>query len=156
LAKYGWDRASGQGLGANGDGRTKHISVVQKLNSMGIGGTKAGGPDTIAWKQNRDFEMVLKRLNVEDDDAEDEEEQAEKKKKKKSDTSAAQAYLQGFVRAKRIEGTIENAEVVIAEEDDDPSIMKAKRSDKKKKRKEDAQAEVPDEKDIPKIVPRAA
>jgi len=123
---------------------------------MGIGGTKAGGPDTIAWKQNRDFEMVLKRLNVEDDDAEDEEEQAEKKKKKKSDTSAAQAYLQGFVRAKRIEGTIENAEVVIAEEDDDPSIMKAKRSDKKKKRKEDAQAEVPDEKDIPKIVPRAA
>jgi Pin2-interacting protein X1 len=120
---------------------------------MGIGGAKAGGPDTIAWKQNRDFEMVLKRLNTEDDEAGDEEEQAEKKKKKKSDTSAAQAYLQGFVRAKRIEGTIDDAEVVITGDDEDPSIMKAKRRDNKKKRKEDAQAEVPD---VPKIVPRAA
>jgi Pin2-interacting protein X1 len=118
---------------------------------MGIGGTKAGGPDAIAWKQNRDFEMVLKRLNMGGDDAEDEEEQAKKEKEKKS---VAQAYLQGFVRAERIEATIE---VVIAGDDDDPSIMKAKRREEKKKRKEDAQAKVPDEKvDIPKIVPHMA
>ncbi|KAG8823316.1 hypothetical protein FRC19_004200 [Serendipita sp. 401] len=64
LAKFGWTPDSGTGLGANGDGRLKHISVAQKLNLLGIGNNQnSGGPDAIAWKQNRDFENVLKKLN---------------------------------------------------------------------------------------------
>ncbi|EJD07998.1 uncharacterized protein FOMMEDRAFT_164781 [Fomitiporia mediterranea MF3/22] len=60
LAKLGWDPS--RGLGASGDGRTSHIKVVQKLNMLGIGaGAKQEGD--VAWKQNRDYEMLLKRLN---------------------------------------------------------------------------------------------
>ncbi|KAI5119164.1 hypothetical protein M0805_008647 [Coniferiporia weirii] len=62
LSKMGWDPS--QGLGANGDGRTSHIKVAQKLNMLGIGaGAQQQGPDGVAWKQSRDYELLLKRLN---------------------------------------------------------------------------------------------
>ena len=57
----GWDPS--KGLGAENDGRTSHIKVVQKLNLLGIGAGPQQGPDAIAWRQNRDYEMLLKRLN---------------------------------------------------------------------------------------------
>ncbi|KAG8898287.1 hypothetical protein FRB99_007547 [Tulasnella sp. 403] len=61
LSKFGW--TSEDGLGSNKDGRRSHITVAQKLNMLGIGGDRPDGPDAIAWKQNKDFEGVLERLN---------------------------------------------------------------------------------------------
>ncbi|KAF7980809.1 hypothetical protein HWV62_36418 [Athelia sp. TMB] len=61
LSKFGWDPS--KGLGAAGDGRTSHIKVSQKLNMLGIGSGQTNDPNAIAWKQNKDFEALLKRLN---------------------------------------------------------------------------------------------
>lgn len=61
LSKLGWDPS--KGLGVSGDGRTSHVKVVQKLNLMGIGAGAQQGPDGIAWKQNKDYELLLARLN---------------------------------------------------------------------------------------------
>lgn len=63
LQNFGWDPS--KGLGASGDGRTTHITVAQKLNMLGIGAGSKGKDekDGIAWKQNRDFEQVLAKLN---------------------------------------------------------------------------------------------
>lgn len=63
LAKFGWTNSDG--LGTNKDGRTNHIAIAQKLNMLGIGANRPDGPEAIAWKQNQDFERVLKRLNQE-------------------------------------------------------------------------------------------
>ena len=63
LAKFGWD--STQGLGVAGDGRTSHIKVAQKLDMFGIGAAQQQDPNGIAWKQNKDFERLLQRLNEE-------------------------------------------------------------------------------------------
>ncbi|KZV88377.1 hypothetical protein EXIGLDRAFT_839250 [Exidia glandulosa HHB12029] len=101
LEKLGW--SSGGGLGADGEGRASHITVKQKLNMLGIGADAAGmsGDPTIAWKQGKDFESVLAKLNTGsgsstpvptgfhaataqvDTDATD---SGEKKKKRKKDT----------------------------------------------------------------------
>lgn len=61
LSKFGWD--SNKGLGVGGDGRTSHIKVAQKLDMMGIGAAHQKDPNGIAWKQNKDYENLLKRLN---------------------------------------------------------------------------------------------
>lgn len=61
LQKFGWD--SSAGLGPQGEGRTKHISVYQKLDMLGIGADHKNNQDGTAWKQGRDFENLLRRLN---------------------------------------------------------------------------------------------
>ncbi|KAG6920020.1 hypothetical protein DXG01_010088 [Tephrocybe rancida] len=61
LSKFGWDAS--KGLGVDGDGRTSHIKVSHKLDMLGIGAAHQRDPDGIAWKQNKDFESLLKRLN---------------------------------------------------------------------------------------------
>lgn len=104
MAKYGWTKD--KGLGTNGDGRTKHITVTQKLSLTGIGGTPSG-EDAIAWKQNHDFESVLKKLNVGDEGGQ------KSPSQDKKDLSLAKARLQGFVRAERIEGTLKPSEPAI-------------------------------------------
>ena len=58
----GWDPS--QGLGVSGDGRTSHIKVAQKLNLFGIGAGAQQGPDGVSWKQNREYEMLLRSLNL--------------------------------------------------------------------------------------------
>ncbi|KAF7321558.1 G-patch domain-containing protein [Mycena kentingensis (nom. inval.)] len=62
LSKFGWDAS--KGLGAEGEGRLSHIKVSQKLDMLGIGAAQQKDPNGIAWKQNRDFERVLERLNA--------------------------------------------------------------------------------------------
>ncbi|KAH9935508.1 uncharacterized protein B0H18DRAFT_951037 [Fomitopsis serialis] len=62
LEKFGW--ASGSGLGASGEGRTNHISVYQKLDMLGIGADHKNNQDGTAWKQGKDFENLLRRLNA--------------------------------------------------------------------------------------------
>jgi len=69
LSKFGWSPSTG--LGAAQDGRTSNLTVARKLNLFGIGAERTpGGPDDIAWKQNKDFEGVLARLNQPDTDTE--------------------------------------------------------------------------------------
>ena len=68
LAKFGWDGSTG--LGAAGEGRTSHIKVSHKLDLLGIGAAQQKDPDGIAWKQNKEFECLLQRLNDEAADAE--------------------------------------------------------------------------------------
>ena len=63
LAKFGWDGSTG--LGAAGEGRKSHIKVSHKLDLLGIGAAQQKDPDGIAWKQNKDFERLLQRLNDE-------------------------------------------------------------------------------------------
>lgn len=50
-------------MGVSGEGRTTHIKVAQKLDMMGIGAAHQKDPNGIAWKQNKDYENLLKRLN---------------------------------------------------------------------------------------------
>ncbi|KAG9075106.1 hypothetical protein FS749_013264, partial [Ceratobasidium sp. UAMH 11750] len=52
------------GLGVAGDGRISHIAVAQKLDQLGIGAGRPDGPDSIAWKQAKEFEGLLERLNA--------------------------------------------------------------------------------------------
>lgn len=61
LSKFGWDPS--KGLGVEGEGRTSHLKVSQKLDLYGIGAAHQKDPNGIAWKQNRDFERLLERLN---------------------------------------------------------------------------------------------
>lgn len=41
-----------------------HAQVHQKLDMLGIGAQHTKDPNGIAWKQNQDFENLLKRLNA--------------------------------------------------------------------------------------------
>ncbi|KAH9042466.1 hypothetical protein EDB85DRAFT_1915230 [Lactarius pseudohatsudake] len=62
LEKFGWDAS--KGLGASGEGRTSAVKTSQKLDMLGIGMQRhQNDPDGIAWRQNRDFENLLQRLN---------------------------------------------------------------------------------------------
>ena len=62
LEKFGWDAS--KGLGASGEGRTNAIKASQKLDMLGIGMRHQKDVDGgIAWRQNRDFEDLLRRLN---------------------------------------------------------------------------------------------
>ncbi|KAJ7594625.1 hypothetical protein C8J56DRAFT_1161211 [Mycena floridula] len=63
LSKFGWDTS--KGLGLEGDGRKTHVKVAQKLDMFGIGAAHQKDPNGTAWKQNKDFESLLKRLNDE-------------------------------------------------------------------------------------------
>jgi Pin2-interacting protein X1 len=40
-----------------------HLKVAHKLDMLGIGAAHTKDPNGIAWKQNRDFERLLERLN---------------------------------------------------------------------------------------------
>lgn len=62
LSKFGWNPS--EGLGVEGDGRTSHIKVAQKLDMLGIGAGAQKGAEGVAWKQNRDYEILLRRLNT--------------------------------------------------------------------------------------------
>jgi Pin2-interacting protein X1 len=61
LSKLGWDAS--KGLGPSGEGRLSHIKVNQKLDMLGIGAAQQRDPNGVAWKQNQEFESVLRRLN---------------------------------------------------------------------------------------------
>ncbi|TBU38749.1 hypothetical protein BD309DRAFT_1012352 [Dichomitus squalens] len=71
LAKFGWDPSGG--LGVSGEGRTKALSVHQKLDMLGIGADHKNSAEGLAWKQNKDFENLLRRLNAANGSAESEE-----------------------------------------------------------------------------------
>ncbi|CAL1711148.1 unnamed protein product [Somion occarium] len=123
LQKLGW--SAGTGLGTSGEGRTSHIKVHQKLDMMGIGAAHQKDPNGIAWKQARDFESLLKRLNGE---------------------SPSSTPVDGFVQAgeeeESIEGEREKGED-IGRLDETNTSKKNKKDKKRKKSKDDDESEEP-------------
>ncbi|KAI0365970.1 hypothetical protein BV20DRAFT_953190 [Pilatotrama ljubarskyi] len=125
LAKLGWDPS--QGLGVSGEGRTKAISVTQKLDMLGIGADHRNSQEGIAWKQNKDFENLLKRLNAANGTAQAEEEPERMK-------------VDGFVRAGPDAGAGTVPEERATSEDVEPAVegeVEEKRSKKKRRKCED-------------------
>ncbi|KAI0659049.1 hypothetical protein C8Q70DRAFT_1120646 [Cubamyces menziesii] len=118
LAKLGWDPS--QGLGVSGEGRTTAISVTQKLDLLGIGADHRNSEQGIAWKQNKDFENLLKRLNAANGNGQVEDEGEAMK-------------VDGFVRA----GPAAGAETVTSqkEEKDVSESDREEEGDKKSKKK---------------------
>lgn len=126
LSKFGWDPSKGLGVGE--EGRTSHIKVAQKLDMMGIGAAHQADPNGVAWKQNKDFENLLKRLNQANGDVEDGDAKEE----------SARIVVDGFVQQKgkleeEREGEEGEEETVKAGREDDNK----ERKKKKKKRNEE-------------------
>ncbi|EIW55881.1 uncharacterized protein TRAVEDRAFT_50368 [Trametes versicolor FP-101664 SS1] len=123
LAKFGWD--SSQGLGVDGDGRKQAISVTQKLDMLGIGADHRNSQEGLAWKQNKDFENLLKRLNAANGTVQEEEEVAMK--------------VDGFVRAGpgAGAGTMQDTEEAEEGSSSDGDEKKSKKKRKKEAREDD-------------------
>lgn len=115
LSKFGWDASRGVGLGASGEGMTSHLKVSQKLDFLGIGADHQRDPHGIAWKQNKDFEALLKRLNE------------EKKGEAKEDGMAKEG---GFVCAKEGREETRTADEVDGEEKKSSEVKGKKRKRK--------------------------
>ncbi|EIN06701.1 hypothetical protein PUNSTDRAFT_115211 [Punctularia strigosozonata HHB-11173 SS5] len=129
LSKFGWDAS--QGLGVSGEGRTSHIKVHQKLDMYGIGAAHQKDPNGIAWKQNKDFESLLRRLNGGE-----------------GDTETVGTKLSGFSKAKELSGDNEGEEAdgqaagekrkadEVEDANDDDEQDKKRRKKEKKEKKE--------------------
>ena len=131
LQKLGW--SSGTGLGTTGDGRTTHIKVHHKLDMLGIGAAHQKDPNGLAWKQNRDFENLLSRLNAADGEATEDE---------------SGTKVDGFARAtelkkgemkeeskKRKRGAEDDGEEAKSESEDSP--IEGTKEERRKRKKEE-------------------
>ena len=144
LEKFGWTAGSGSGLGVSGQGRLSHISVGQKLNLLGIGGGGNNDHGDVSWEQNRDYELMLKRLNTTTtsaggDEGEDEDEDEDGER-----VRAVSMVPDGFVRAgagvsKVMDGKTAT-DASIQEIDVDEEERKRLRKERKQRRKEKATA----------------
>ncbi|KAJ7350411.1 hypothetical protein DFH08DRAFT_958092 [Mycena albidolilacea] len=118
LSKFGWD--SSKGLGAEGEGRVSHIKVSQKLDMLGIGAAQQRDPNGIAWKQNKDFERLLERLNADTEpevktEATDGDEEEKKRKREDGDEAVVK-------KKRRKSEPVTEAEVVVAVEAAKPLV----------------------------------
>jgi Pin2-interacting protein X1 len=131
-----------------------HLKVEQKLDMMGIGAQHQRDPNGIAWKQNKEFEALLKRLNegaeqgkrADGDDAEQD-------RVRVLETTMGKA----FVRAQegKVEGKLGNESRVSNkkrkhEDGDDPDESTRKKA---KEKKEKRQKSSPDDTLTPAIDP---
>ena len=132
LEKFGWDAS--KGLGVSGEGRTSAIKVTQKLDMLGIGVRQQSNLEGgIAWRQNRDFEDLLRRLND----------------GTTTETTNSTELLDSFHRAREPKSEAVEDGVVEKVKDDDGSSdgeqeredVVAKKEKKKKKKKRKAAAE---------------
>ncbi|KAG1856938.1 hypothetical protein C8R48DRAFT_749112 [Suillus tomentosus] len=114
MSKLGWDPS--KGLGASGDGMKSHLKVSQKLDMLGIGAAHQKDPHGIAWKQNKEFEALLQRLNAQD-----------------GQDSTSKHVLGEFVRPEH------SATDVHSEEDKE--LNQSPKKEKKRKRKEGGHVE---------------
>ena len=126
-------------MGASGQGRLSHISVAQKLNLLGIGGNNNNNNNNInngdvSWKQNRDYELMLKRLNTTTTGGSDEDE---------SIRGVASMVPDGFVRAggSMVMDDQTATNVPVGEVDGDEKDRKRLRKERKRKEKAAAKAE---------------
>jgi Pin2-interacting protein X1 len=100
---------------------------------MGIGAQHTRDPDGIAWKQNRDFENLLKRLNANSEDpAED-----------GVDFSPIDGFQPAHVN--ELPGSTANAETETETRDEDGKVKKERKSKKKKRPRNDDETAVVEE-----------
>lgn len=134
-----------------------HLKVQQKLDMMGIGAQHQRDPNGVAWKQNKEFEALLKRLN----------ESAEQEKG--ADCEGADggrvgghetAMSKALVRAqeKEVEGKLGNESSVTTKkrkhnDGDDPDASENNNTRKKKEKKEKRQKSSPNDSATPAIDP---
>jgi len=96
------------------------VQVHHKLDVLGIGAQHTKDPNGIAWKQNQDFENLLKRLNANSDDSQENE----------VDSSP----ISGF-RPPRAGKSIVDAVTVRSETEERVEDKKAEKDRKRKKKK---------------------
>jgi Pin2-interacting protein X1 len=142
LEKFGWDAS--KGLGVSGEGRTSAIKASQKLDMLGIGMRQQGDLEGgIAWRQNRDFENLLRRLN---DGTTTE-----------AATTNSTELLDSFHKARARDPESEALEMVKDDDDDDDGNsdggegqegVMAKKEEKKKKKKKKRKATAAEEEEV--------
>ncbi len=118
LTKLGWDPS--RGLGVSGEGRTTALSVNQKLDMLGIGADHKNSVEGMAWKQNKDFERLLARLNAANGNGEVQEEEPMK--------------IDGFVRP-TAKAENENEVAPSVEADGEAGAQDGEKKSKKKRKK---------------------
>lgn len=129
LSKFGWDAS--KGLGAEGEGRTSALKVAQKLDMLGIGAAHQKDPNGIAWKQNKDFENLLRRLNAADGDGE-----GEVKTNVSGFSRAVESNLEGATNGVASMTVVEVKEEIMKDIDEGEKKKKSKKEKKSKKDKE--------------------
>jgi len=157
LQSLGW--STGSGLGATGEGRVSNLKIHQKLDLMGIGANRRGGPDDAGWKGGHEFEGLLARLNqmnaqegsqaTSDDEAEENE--AAMEEAPKADDAEERIADEDEPRKekkdkkKRKRSEVEDSEEVDAKE------AKRRRKEEKKARKEKERQEKAERKAAKKL-----
>ena len=109
----------------SGDGRTKALSVTQKLDMLGIGADHKNSAEGLAWKQNKDFESLLRRLNAPNGDGEEEE---------------MRMKVDGFTKGADMT-TIEAERTAATTGEEQDQVGAAEERGSKKRRKKDADGE---------------
>lgn len=140
LAKFGWDAS--QGLGPSGDGMKTHLKVEQKLDMMGIGAQHQRDPNGIAWKQNKEFEALLKKLNesIEQKKGAGGEDAEEKSERERETTTVDKAFVRAQEGHENVEGKMGNGSFVTTtkrkhkERDDPDTSAHIRKKQKKEKR----------------------
>lgn len=128
MQKLGW--SAGTGLGATGEGMTSHIKVSQKLDMLGIGAAHQADPNGIAWKQNKEYENLLRRLNT------------------GGDTEETCTKVEGFARAGasvEVEMKGETRDIQATEEED-AEERKEKKKRRRSQREDLSDSEIPERK----------
>ena len=97
------------------------MQVHHKLDMLGIGAQHTKDPNGIAWKQNRDFENLLKRLNANSEDPTEDE----------TDSAPIDGFHPG-----RVDESVTDAATIGSETEgrDGQMRVKGERKNKKKKR----------------------
>lgn len=100
---------------------------------LGIGAQHAKDPNGIAWKQNRDFENLLKRLNANPENP--------------TEDGIDAAPIEGFQPARGHESAARtpNAGPATVGREDDEKVEEKRKSKKKKRRRRDDEATEPEE-----------
>ena len=117
-----------------------HLKVQQKLDMMGIGAQQQRDPNGIAWKQNKEFEALLKRLNESSEQEKGAEcEDAEGEDVGTRETAMAEAFV--LAQEEGVEGKLGNESSVTTKkrkhkDGDDPNASENGNTRKKKKNKE--------------------
>ena len=107
--------------------------MQQKLDMLGIGAAHTRDPNGIAWKQNKDFENLLRRLNEQIDD----EGGGGNNEVKKEEGTKVGGFVMSGAKAKGDDG----AAGVTADEELEPQKTKRDKGRKKAKKEKDEETE---------------
>lgn len=138
LEKMGW--APGKGLGSQEDGRTNHVAVKLKENTLGLGATKKTIDN---WLDNTDaFSSLLADLNSRIEDQGDDGAEEEKKEEGEEEKAVKEKKSKKSKKERRVkEGRVEKKGKKKSKKDE----VEKEKKDKKKKKKKSKDAEAKEE-----------